>query len=69
MPKLKKHWEQVNTVTVAELIAKLQTYPPTMAVAYTWESQIVEVVLDNIEVIQETNQIYGPVLLLDAEGL
>ena len=69
MPKLKKHWDQSVTATVAELIAKLQTYPPEMAVAYTWESQVAEVVLDKIEVMPETDRLNGPVLLLDAEGL
>lgn len=67
MPKLIKDWKDSNTVTVAELIAKLSEYPQGMAVAYIWEGQVCPVVLDKIEVMQETEYVYGPVLLLNAE--
>lgn len=67
MPKqLKKAWKS-ETATVAELIEALQKYPPEMLVAYTWEGQIVPVVVENVEIFQETESINGPVLLLDAE--
>jgi hypothetical protein len=67
MPKLIKDWKDSNTVTVAELIAKLSEYPPDMAVAYTWEGQVLPVVLEELEVMDETDRVFGPVLLLDAE--
>lgn len=68
MPKLFKNvpWKS-ETATVADLIAALQKYPPEMLVAYTWEGQIVPVVVENVEIFQETESINGPVLLLDAE--
>jgi len=66
MPKLYTDWNQ-QTVTVAELIAKLSEYPPDMAVAYTWEGQVLPVVLKEIEVMTESKSVCCPVLLLDAE--
>ena len=67
MPKLIKGWQDSNTITVAELIRKLSEYPQDMAIAYTWEGQILPVVLDEIEVMQESSKVYGPVVLLNAE--
>jgi len=67
MPKLIKGWEHSETVTVGELIKKLSEYPTDMAVAYTWEGQVLPVVLSEIEVMEETDRVFGPVLLLDAE--
>jgi hypothetical protein len=66
MPKLIKGWDNC-TITVGELIQKLSEYPPDMAIAYTWESQVTPVVLDEIKVIQESDYIYGPVVLMNAE--
>ena len=67
MPKLIKGWQDSNTLRVAELIRKLSEYPQGMAIAYTWEGQILPVVLDEIEVMQESSKVYGPVVLLNAE--
>lgn len=67
MKKLIKEWEDSNTVTVGELIRKLSEYPKEMAIAYTWEGQILPVVLAEIEVMQETKKVHGPVILLNAE--
>lgn len=67
MPRLIKRHSNSQTATVAELIAKLAEYPPDMAVAYTWEGQITPVDFSEIEVMQETDQVFGPVLLLNAE--
>lgn len=67
MPKLIKEWKDSTTVTVGELIAKLSEYPSEMAIAYTWEGQVLPVVLDEMEVVQETSRVHGPVLLLNAE--
>ena len=59
----------VETITVGELVEYLQTFPDKMRVAYTWEGQILPVVLDKNEVVQETAEFYGPLLLLEAETL
>lgn len=67
MPHLLKDWRDSNTVTVQELINELLKYDGSMAVAYTWEGQVLPVVLDKIEVMEETSRVFGPVLLLDAE--
>ncbi len=53
-------------MTVAELIKKLSEYPQDMAIAYTWEGQILPVVLEEIAVMGETNKVYGPLVLMDA---
>lgn len=67
MPRLLKDCKDSDTVSVAQLIAKLSEYPPDMAVAYTWEGQVLPVVLEELEVMEETDRVFGPVLLLDAE--
>jgi hypothetical protein len=67
MPKLIKGWQDSTTVTVAELIRKLSEYPQDMAIAYTWEGQVLPVLLEEIEVMQETSKVYGPVVLMNAE--
>jgi len=67
MPKLIKGWQDSTTTTVGELIRKLSEYPQDMAIAYTWEGQILPVVLEEIEVMQETNKVYGPIVLMNAE--
>lgn len=67
MPRLIKSEPFSTTVTVAELIAKLSQYPPETAIAYLWESQITPVVLDQIEIRQETDKVHGPVVVMNAE--
>ena len=67
MPQLIKRWEGSTTATVGELIAKLSEFPQEMGVAYTWEGQVLPVVLEKIEVMEDTDKVCGPVLLLDAE--
>jgi hypothetical protein len=67
MPKLHKDWKDSTTATVADLVRKLSEYPPDMAVAYTWEGQVTSVVLEEIEIMQESQWVYGPVVLLNAE--
>jgi hypothetical protein len=67
MPRLIKEWPLSETVTVGELILELQKHDPEMAVAFLWEGQITPVVLARIEVMQETDKVHGPVLLMDAE--
>lgn len=67
MPQLLKNAPWSSTITVAELIEKLQQYPPEMAVAFTWEGQIKPVFPENFTVSDESRHIYGPVLLMDAE--
>jgi hypothetical protein len=67
MPILIKEWPLSETVTVGDLILELQKHDPEMAVAFLWESQITPVVLDRIKVMPETDKVYGPVLLMDAE--
>lgn len=67
MPRLLKDWKDSSTATVGELIAKLSKYPQDMAVAYTWEGQILPVVLEEISVMGETSKVYGPIVLMNAE--
>lgn len=67
MPRLIKAWPLSETVTVGELIAELQKHDSEMAVAFVWEGQITPVVFHRFEVMQETDKVYGPVLLMDAE--
>ena len=67
MPKLIKGCMDSTTITVADLIAKLNEYPPGMAVAYTWEGTVRPVVVKEIEIMQDTDRVHGPVLLLNAE--
>ena len=67
MPQLIKGWSESNTATVSELIQKLSEYPPDMPIAYTWEGQVVPVVIDEINVMEETDKVHGPVVLMNAE--
>lgn len=67
MPGLIKGQKNSTTVTVSELISKLSEYPPDMAIAYTWEGQVTPVVLSEVEVMGETDMVFGPVLFLNAE--
>jgi hypothetical protein len=67
MPRLIKGEPNSTTVTVAELIEKLKEYPAEMPVAYTWEGQVNPIDFSTFEVMEETNKVFGPVLLLDAE--
>ena len=64
MPKLSK-W--TDTVTVGELVQKLLEFPQDMGIAYTWESILFPVRLDQIEVIQGDYRVEGPIVLMDAE--
>ena len=56
-----------ETLTIKELIEVLSTFPPDMAVAYTWEGQITPVEKDAITVLNLSKHVTTPVLLLDAE--
>jgi hypothetical protein len=67
MPKLYKDWPNSKTITVAELIAELSKYRQDMPVAYTWEGQVLPVVLEEIEVMTKSESVCCPVLLLDAD--
>ena len=67
MPRLIKKWPNSETVTVSELISELQKYDPEMAVAFLWEGQITSVEFGLFQVMPETDKVYGPVLLMDAE--
>jgi hypothetical protein len=67
MTRLIKAWPLSTTVTVGELMQELQKHDPEMAVAFLWEGQITPVVLHCFEVMQETDKVHGPVLLMDAE--
>jgi len=67
MRKLLKHFPEKATVTNGELIEKLQNYPLDILVAYSWEGCVVPVVLGEMEVMEETDFVHGPVLVLDAD--
>lgn len=69
MPQLLKNEASIGneTVTIKQLIQKLQEYPPDMMVAYTWEGQINPVILDEFIVEPNNKHLTGPTLLLDAE--
>ena len=56
-----------ETVTVAEVIQELQKYASHLPVAFVWEGQIRPVVFEAFEVMQETDKVHGPILLLDAD--
>ena len=63
--------DTIETATVGELIAKLSQFPQNTKVAYTHESHIFPVDLDQINIVNVDEQNYnrncGTVVLLDAE--